>query len=96
MSCVMRKNSNLHLIGSFWHSAKALAKEPTSLLFRPSKSTSKIIPVDQKIEEEAHDDVLKRRYYPVQIGDIMESKYQIIGKLGYGVGSTVWLAIELR
>ncbi|KAJ5356372.1 CMGC protein kinase [Penicillium concentricum] len=37
----------------------------------------------------------KRHYYPANIGEILRSKYQIVGKLGFGVTSTVWLARDL-
>ena len=84
------------LTASFWHSVKSLVKEPNSQLYRSSNSNFKTLPLDQKIEEEAHDTNSKRRYYPVQIGDIIGKRYQILGKLGYGLGSTVWLANETR
>ena len=76
--------------------AKGLVKEPGPQLFRFSNPNFKILPTDQKIEEEAHDAISKGRYYPVRIGDIIENKYQIVGKLGFGVGSTVWLANKFR
>lgn len=75
---------------------KGLVKEPGQQLFRLRSSSYKALPLDQKIEQEAHDAISKYRYYPVRIGDIVESKYQIVGKLGYGLGSTVWLANETR
>lgn len=34
----------------------------------------------------------RKHYYPVRIGDILNDKYRIISKLGYGAYSTVWLA----
>ena len=71
-------------------------KEPDSQLVRFSNSNFKTLPSDQKIEEEAHDTVSKSRYYPVRIGDVIKDKYQVVGKLGYGLGSTVWLANEFR
>ncbi|KAJ5399741.1 hypothetical protein N7465_010230 [Penicillium sp. CMV-2018d] len=36
------------------------------------------------------------QYYPANIGDVLISKYQIIGKLGFGTTSTVWLARDLE
>ncbi|TVY58857.1 Serine/threonine-protein kinase SRPK [Lachnellula cervina] len=36
------------------------------------------------------------RYYPARIGDILSSRYQVVGKLGFGNSSTVWLARDLR
>ena len=70
--------------------------KPGPQLLRFSNSNFKTLPLDQKIEEEAHDSIAKGRYYPVRIGDVIKSKYQIVGKLGYGLGSTVWLANEFR
>ncbi|EEH36973.2 kinase domain-containing protein, partial [Paracoccidioides lutzii Pb01] len=48
------------------------------------------------LDEERFDWFKKGCYYPVDIGDIFSSKYQIIGKLGFGVTSTVWLACDLE
>ncbi|KAH8722359.1 kinase domain protein [Phaeosphaeriaceae sp. PMI808] len=53
-----------------------------------------MIPASQKLEEEAHDPLLER-YYPLRIGEILNTKYQVVGKLGFGLGSTVWLANDL-
>ncbi|TVY75705.1 Serine/threonine-protein kinase SRPK, partial [Lachnellula suecica] len=36
------------------------------------------------------------RYYPARIGDVLSSRYQIVGKLGFGNSSTVWLARDLQ
>ena len=84
------------LMASLRQLAKGLVKEPGPKLFRFSNPNFKILPTDLKIEEEAHDAISKGRYYPVRIGDIIENKYQIVGKLGFGVGSTVWLANKFR
>jgi hypothetical protein len=54
------------------------------------------LPTDEKIEEEIIPDFKPSRYHPVRIGDIFQDRYQIVGKLGYGVSSTVWLARDLR
>lgn len=40
-------------------------------------------------------DYLAERYYPVRIGDLFASRYQVVGKLGFGATSTVWLARDL-
>ncbi|TKA47002.1 hypothetical protein B0A49_13088 [Cryomyces minteri] len=49
----------------------------------------------QKLEEEAFEDYQTGKYYPVRIGDVLASKHQVVGKLGFGVSSTVWLARDL-
>ncbi|TDL19982.1 CMGC/SRPK protein kinase [Rickenella mellea] len=53
------------------------------------------IPAHQKVEEETIPDYVATRYYPVRIGDIFQDRYQVVGKLGYGASSTVWLARDL-
>ncbi|KAK7704989.1 hypothetical protein SLS57_010272 [Botryosphaeria dothidea] len=53
------------------------------------------IPADKKVEEETLPDFIASRYYPVRIGEIFRDRYQIVGKLGFGATSTVWLARDL-
>lgn len=35
-------------------------------------------------------------YHPVMIGDVLNERYQIVDKLGYGGYSTVWLARDMQ
>lgn len=57
------------------------------------------IVASQLIEEETFPYYVADRYYPVRIGELLGSalgsRYQIVGKLGFGVTSTVWLARDL-
>lgn len=54
-----------------------------------------IIPSAVVIEEEGLPHYKLEHVYPVKIGDILQSRYKIIMKLGYGGNSTVWLARDL-
>lgn len=36
------------------------------------------------------------QFYPVRLGEILKSQYRVIGKLGYGAYSTVWLCRDLK
>ncbi|PLB37916.1 kinase-like domain-containing protein [Aspergillus candidus] len=36
------------------------------------------------------------RVFPTHIGEILNHRYQIVGKLGYGSSATVWLCRDLR
>ncbi|KAK5700538.1 hypothetical protein LTR97_005055 [Elasticomyces elasticus] len=45
----------------------------------------------QLIEEETLLDYRADRYYPVHIGQVFNNRYCVVGKLGYGTASTVWL-----
>lgn len=56
-----------------------------------------VVPESETLEEEQFQDALNAgQYYPVRIGDIYAQKYQILGKLGFGTTSTVWLAQYLQ
>ncbi|KAK3687957.1 kinase-like domain-containing protein [Podospora appendiculata] len=55
-----------------------------------------LVPESEVLEEEMFDEFKSGQYYPVNIGDVYESKYQVLGKLGFGSTSTVWLARHLQ
>ncbi|CAG7969431.1 unnamed protein product [Penicillium nalgiovense] len=51
-----------------------------------------VIPADEKVEEEQMPTFYDENFYfPVTIGEILLSRYQAVGKLGWGTTSTVWL-----
>jgi hypothetical protein len=52
----------------------------------------KTLPSDELIEEERLPDYDATDFYPIKIGDVFNSKYHTVAKLGFGRGSTVWLA----
>lgn len=58
---------------------------------------SNIQPLDSnlKFEEETHPGYKAEDSYSVQIGEVFQSRYQVIGKLGFGGYSTVWLCKDL-
>ena len=49
----------------------------------------------QLIEEEKLSHYKPEKFYPVRIGEIFNSQYQVLGKLGYGANSTVWFCRDL-
>ena len=50
---------------------------------------------DVLVEEEIFDWYDPDNWYPVKIGDVYESRYQVLLKLGFGSVSTVWLCRDL-
>ncbi|RDW90045.1 uncharacterized protein DSM5745_01820 [Aspergillus mulundensis] len=55
-----------------------------------------IIAPGQRVEEETIPGYLASRYYPTRIGEVIRDRYQVVGELGYGVTSTVWLARDME
>lgn len=47
------------------------------------------------IEEENVRGYKAEHYYPVKTGEVFQHRYSVIGKLGYGSASTVWLCHDL-
>ncbi|KAI1357398.1 serine threonine protein kinase, CMGC group [Xylaria arbuscula] len=78
---------------------ESLAQRVRQVTWKPlnfSNPNFKKIKLEEKIEEELFPDYVASRYYPVCIGELLRERYQIVGKLGFGTTSTVWLAPDLR
>ncbi|KAF7896477.1 hypothetical protein EAF00_006491 [Botryotinia globosa] len=75
--------------------AKTAVRRAPSPPLRFASTGFDLISDAQTFEEEQFDGFKKGLYHPVNIGDVFVSKYQVLGKLGYGVSSTVWLARDL-
>lgn len=56
----------------------------------------KTVEAGQPVEEEELPDYRADRFYPVQLGEVFQERYQAIAKLGFGSSSTTWLARDLR
>lgn len=72
--------------------AKSAVIQPPSLPRQYHNMAVPLIVSSGKIEEENFG---IERYYPARIGDVLSSRYRIVGKLGFGISSTVWLARDL-
>ncbi|KAH7329486.1 kinase-like domain-containing protein [Stachybotrys elegans] len=54
------------------------------------------IAADKDIEEETLPGYKADRFYPVRLGQVFQSRYQAVAKLGYGTASTIWLCRDLK
>lgn len=54
------------------------------------------VPQAQKVEEETWPDYAASHFYPTRIGQVIHERYQVVGKLGCGSTSTVWLARDME
>ena len=50
----------------------------------------------QPIEEEKTPYYDPKRFYPIHLGNVLNDRYQVATKLGYGTNSTVWLVRDLH
>lgn len=55
-----------------------------------------LLPISVPVEEEGLPGYIVDEYYPVRLGQLLNSRYLVLCKLGCGVGSTVWLAKDQR
>ncbi|KAI9830512.1 MAG: hypothetical protein M1819_005470 [Sarea resinae] len=60
-----------------------------------STAVASVLDEAQPIEEEQTPYYDPKRFYPTRLGEILNGRYQVATKLGYGTGSTVWLARDL-
>jgi serine/threonine-protein kinase SRPK3 len=49
----------------------------------------------RKKKEEEWEWYNPEEFYPVRIGEVFKSQYQVVGKLGYGAFDTAWLCRDL-
>ncbi|KAI0818845.1 kinase-like domain-containing protein [Irpex lacteus] len=54
------------------------------------------IQTKKPIEEEGLSWYKPDYFYPVKVGQVFESRYEVLGKLGHGAYSTTWLARDLK
>ncbi|KAJ6114429.1 protein kinase domain protein [Penicillium sp. IBT 16267x] len=73
----------------------AFRRAPSPPMRFPTSGFETVRP-SEVLDEERFEQFKQGQYYPANIGDVFSSKYQIIGKLGFGVTSTVWLARDLE
>ncbi|OQO10485.1 hypothetical protein B0A48_03782 [Cryoendolithus antarcticus] len=59
-------------------------------------SIPEIIDSDILIEEETTEAYKPKNWYPVRLGEVLNDRYKVVGKLGYGGSSTIWLCRDLR
>lgn len=83
-------------MASLFRWAKTAARRAASPPTRFPATGFDLISDAQPLDEEQFERFKRGLHYPVNIGDVFASKYQVLGKLGYGVASTVWLARDLQ
>jgi hypothetical protein len=66
-------------------------RRPSTRLLSSAK-----IHLGQPFEEETFPWYAADQFYPVRVGEVLDSRYKVLGKLGYGAHSTSWLCRNIR
>lgn len=62
----------------------------------PQRGIVQYVNKDELLDEETLPYYDPEEFYPVHIGEVFQQRYQVIGKLGFGANSTVWLCRDLQ
>ena len=73
--------------------SRTLSDQSPFALKAPSESCDG---AEDSWEEEGVTEYEPKKYYAVRLGGIIEDRYEVIGKLGYGMASTVWLCKDRK
>jgi len=55
-----------------------------------------MLPAEAVVDEERIPGYISEHYYPANPGDVLEGRYRLVTKIGWGSSSTVWLAFDTR
>lgn len=80
------------MLKSWMQSLPRLGRRWTPLNFTNPNFTP--LPTCHAIEEETIPGYVVD--YPTRIGEILQDRYQVVDKLGFGASSTVWLARDME
>lgn len=75
--------------------ARRLVRNPSTPRQFPATGFE-LITSSHLVEEEQWEWYKPKEFYPVRIGEIFKSQYQVVGKLGYGAYATAWLCQDLQ
>ncbi|PWY77410.1 protein kinase [Aspergillus heteromorphus CBS 117.55] len=72
-------------------------RRPFASLREPlSFSPGPLLPKEKLIDEEVYAGYNSKSYYPAKAGEVLDNRYQLVVKVGWGVSSTVWFALDMR
>lgn len=52
--------------------------------------------INEPVDEEFLYEERLKYFHPTRAGDVLDGRFKAIAKLGFGAGSTVWLAENLK
>ncbi|OSC97370.1 putative CDK4/6 [Trametes coccinea BRFM310] len=82
-------------LGRLFRSLTTRGRRPPSPPRPLSTAEPPLIDPSYLVEEETIPWYDPNDFYPVDIGEVLQARYQVIGKLGFGGYSTVWLCRDL-
>ncbi|OTA65860.1 putative serine/threonine-protein kinase [Hypoxylon sp. EC38] len=89
-------NGLLNIISSSRFSSTAFKRGVHQSSISQAPPTPDVLPDDVLVDEERIPGYRPEHYYPAHPGDVLDNRYQLNAKLGWGSSSTVWLAHEVQ
>ncbi|KAK9368168.1 kinase domain protein [Lipomyces kononenkoae] len=62
----------------------------------PPTVSVNLLPATEPVEEECAPHYNPKHFYPMHLYELLNNRYQVVAKLGWGTSSTVWLARDLH
>jgi hypothetical protein len=98
LNCVPISNSEFSCVnpqsGSITRGTADVPRSPSKPHVFPITGWENIDP-SIIVEEESIPTYRPEKYYPVRIGEVFNDRYRVVGKLGFGSSTTVWLCRDL-
>ena len=95
-SLASNSSSTSYLMAAIGRALKNVFLRTPSPPRKYPSSGFKVINTIDKLEEENWEWYKPGLFYPVCIGEVFQTRYQVVGKLGYGSHSTAWLCRDLK
>lgn len=93
MASIFRLPSRISRQTFSWRSSFLRSVSPVREI---SQSSFPLLDPTQRLEKETLSWYSPDGFYPVKIGEVFQSRYQVVGKLGYGGYSTIWLCRDMQ
>jgi hypothetical protein len=86
----------LHVLYGQRRMVASITQLPTRARSFPTTTGFPLLPTHLKFEEENLPGYRAEKFFPVRLGDVVHSNYQVVAKLGFGTASTVWLCRDVQ
>lgn len=95
--CFYQTRSSSFCYPCSWQTPLGVVARRSAMAFLSSADSDPLPLKNVPIEEvERLEKYQPGEYHPIMIGDVLQSRYRVIHKLGYGTYSTIWLCLDYQ